>query len=56
MLLQIGTHRLSAVTARSAATLLLGDLHETLLATSTDSVGIAGGLLHSDRGNDDWRD
>ena len=50
------TYDVLAVTTRSPATLVLGDLHKALLARSADSVRVAGALLHGDRRNEDGRD
>ena len=50
------TYDILAVTTRSPATLVLGDLHKALLARSADSVRVAGALLHGDRRNEDGRD
>jgi len=43
------THNVLAVTIRGTVTLFWGNLHETLLAGTTDDVGIAGTFLHRDR-------
>ena len=51
----IETHGFPAVAARGATTLLLGDLHEPLLPTATDSVGVARALLHGEGSQDDGR-
>ena len=44
--------RVFAVAVGSAAALVGGDLHETLLAVATGDVGVAGGLLHGKRHED----
>ena len=53
---EVATYDVLAVTTRSPATLVLGDLHEALFARSTDSVRVARTLLHSDRRDEDRRD
>lgn len=47
--------RVLAVAARSCAALVLGELHEPLLACAANSVGVARRLLHRDTGDQDRR-
>jgi len=47
--------RILAVSAWSATTFFTGDLHQTLLSTSTNNIRIATTLLHSERNQDDGR-
>ena len=43
------THNVLAVAIGGIVTLVWGNLHETLLASTTDGVGVAGTFLHRDR-------
>ena len=43
------THNVFAVAIRGTVTLVWGNLHETLLASTTDGVGVAGTFLHRER-------
>jgi hypothetical protein len=49
------TYGFPAVATWGATTLLLSDLHQSLLATSTDSVRAARRLLHGKRSQDNGR-
>jgi len=48
--------RVHTISTRSTAAFLAGDLHQALLATTTDSVGVATALLHGERREHDGRD
>jgi hypothetical protein len=48
-LLHQKTHNVLAVAVRGTVTLFWGNLHETLLAGTTDGVGVAGTFLHRKR-------
>jgi len=48
--------RFLAVSTRSTAAFLAGDLHQALLATTTDGVGVAAALLHGERREHDGSD
>lgn len=50
------THGIAAVSSRCATTFIFGDLHETLLASTSDGVGIAGAFLHGERSQHDCRE
>lgn len=50
------TDRVSAVSSGRTATFVLGDLHQALLATTTDSVSVARALLHGEGSEQDGRD
>lgn len=50
------TYRVFAVSSWGALAFLAGDLHQALLTGTTDSVGVAGALLHRERCEEDGRD
>lgn len=49
------TYGVLAVSTWGGVTLILGQLHETLLACTTDSARVAAALLHSEGSEKDGR-